>query len=265
MWGYATDETPNYMPLGMFLARGIMNAMRPLEWNVLFADCKTQVTIEYDSVTNKPIRVSHVVISCLHDPEYEIAFVRKTMRKRLKSFLAGTTKEIYSLFDYRDPPELIFNHAGSWVFGGPAADTGVTGRKIVVDAYGAECEVGGGAFSGKDGTKVDRSGAYAARFIAKNIVAAKLAKKCKVQLGYVIGQAEPVSFNIDLMGTGRVDLNAGALEAKVRELIPLTPSTFIERFKLTKPRFAETAINGHFGVDSYPWENLSLVPFLKLL
>lgn len=265
MWGYATNETPTYMPLGMFLARGVMNAMRPLYWDVLFADCKTQVTIEYDSVTKKPIRVSHLVISCLHDPSYDIEKVRFTMKRRLAAFVSGDLPDnLAALFDNPDM-KLALNHAGSWTFGGPAADTGVTGRKIVVDAYGAECEVGGGAFSGKDGTKVDRSGAYAARFIAKNIVAAKLAEKCKVQLGYVIGQAEPVSFNIDLMGTGRAGLDADILEAKIRELIPLTPSSFIERFKLYRPRFAETATSGHFGIDTYPWEKLSLVTQLRTL
>jgi S-adenosylmethionine synthetase len=158
---------------------------------------------------------------------------------------------------------MIFNYAGAWTFGGPAADTGMTGRKIVVDAYGADCEVGGGAFSGKDGTKVDRSGAYAARYIAKNVVAAGLAKECKVQLGYVIGKSEPVSFNVDFMGTGLVSSwNEGSVERRIRDLIPLTPGYFIDKFRLREPRFVETATFGHFGPFHYPWEKTSLVPEL---
>lgn len=254
MWGYATNETPNFMPLGMFLARGIMNAMRPLEWDVLFADCKTQVTIEYDSETQKPLRVTHVVVSCLHTPDKSLEEVQMVMRQRLVPYITNLPDDLVVLFDNPDI-KYILNHAGAWTFGGPAADTGVTGRKIVVDAYGSECEVGGGAFSGKDGTKVDRSGAYAARFIAKNIVAAGLASKCKVQLGYVIGQAEPVSFNIDLMGTGAEGVDPRILETRIRELLPLTPSSFIKRFDLSTPRFAMTALYGHFGIDAYPWEN----------
>ena len=258
MWGYATDETPNYMPLGMYLARGIMNAMKPLDWDVLFADCKTQVTIEYDAKTTKPVRVSHVVVSCLHDQDVGIEKIRDIMKERLAAYTATLPADLGRLFF--DPGiELIFNHAGSWTFGGPAADTGLTGRKIVVDAYGAECEVGGGAFSGKDGTKVDRSGAYAARYIAKNIVAAGYAKKCKVLLGYVIGNSEPVSFNIDFLGTGRYPfLDEQTAERIIRSRMQLTPGFFIEKFKLTEPRFAETASNGHFGVTHYPWEQIDL-------
>lgn len=262
MWGYATDETPNYMPLGMYLARGIMNAMKPLAWDTLFADCKTQVTIEYDEQTAKPLRVSHVVVSCLHDRDVGIEKIRDIMKERLAAYTATLPADLGRLFF--DPRiELIFNHAGSWTFGGPAADTGLTGRKIVVDAYGAECEVGGGAFSGKDGTKVDRSGAYAARYIAKNIVAAGYAKKCKVQLGYVIGNSEPVSFNIDFLGTGSYPfLDEQTAERIIRSRMQLTPGFFIEKFKLTEPNFAETARNGHFGVAHYPWEqiDLGLVP-----
>jgi S-adenosylmethionine synthetase len=262
MWGYATNETPNYMPLGMFLARGINQAMRPLDWDVLFADCKTQVTIAYDE-ENKPIRVSHVVISCLHHPEYSIQYVRSAMENRFLGFVANLVRHNLSyLFD--DKLELILNHAGSWTFGGPAADTGVTGRKIVVDAYGADCEVGGGAFSGKDGTKVDRSGAYAARYIAKNIVSAGLAKECKVQLGYVIGQKEPVSFNIDFMNTGLVKgFTEREAEKAIRNLMSLTPGALIERFRLKEPMFQKTAMYGHFGIPSYPWEDTSLAHKLK--
>lgn len=257
MWGYASNETPNLMPLGMFLARGIMNAMRPLAWDTLFADCKTQVTIEYDEETTKPLRVSHVVVSCLHDRDAGIEKVRHIMKQRLSDYVTTLPSDLADLF--LDPRiELILNHAGSWTFGGPAADTGMTGRKIVVDAYGAACEVGGGAFSGKDGTKVDRSGAYAARFIAKNIVAAGLARECKVQLGYVIGKSEPVSFNVDFMGTGLVQTwNEASVERRIKNLFPLTPGFFIDRFRLREPRFAETAMFGHFGLPHYPWEKTS--------
>jgi S-adenosylmethionine synthetase len=179
---------------------------------------------------------------------------------RIEENIGLLPEHIKRLFDRSNPPEMIFNYAGTWTFGGPAADTGMTGRKIVVDAYGADCEVGGGAFSGKDGTKVDRSGAYAARYVAKNIVAAGLARECKVQLGYVIGKSEPVSFNVDFMGTGLASSwNEASVERRVRNLIPLTPGFFIEKFQLREPRFAETATNGHFGLSHYPWEKTSLV------
>lgn len=258
MWGYASDATPNLMPLGMFLARWIMNAVSPLAWNLIFADCKTQVTIAYDSYTNKPVRVTHVVVSALHDSKLTLAEVRELIRSRIESSMDFLPENIKSLFDRTNPPEMIFNYAGTWTFGGPAADTGMTGRKIVVDAYGADCEVGGGAFSGKDGTKVDRSGAYAARYIAKNIVAAGLASKCKVQLGYVIGKSEPVSFNIDFMGTKLSSCNEAAVEQRIRNLMPLTPSFFIDKFQLREPRFAEIATFGHFGFPHYPWERTTL-------
>lgn len=260
MWGYASDATPNLMPLGMFLARWIMNAVDPLAWNSLFADCKTQVTIAYDASTNKPVRVSHVVVSTLHDSRLTLAGVRELINSRVEKGISRLPEKIRNLFDRSNPPEMVFNHAGEWTFGGPAADTGMTGRKIVVDAYGADCEVGGGAFSGKDGTKVDRSGAYAARYIAKNIVAAGLARECKVQLGYVIGKSEPVSFNIDFMGTGLVSsFNEALIEQRIKNSMPLTPGFFIEKFRLREPRFAETATFGHFGLPHYPWEKTSLV------
>lgn len=259
MWGYASDATPNLMPLGMYLARWVMNAVNPLAWNSIFGDCKTQVTIAYDSITNKPVRVSHVVVSALHDSQLTLAGVRELIKSRVEEKIEFLPEQIRNLFDRSNPPELIFNYAGAWTFGGPAADTGMTGRKIVVDAYGADCEVGGGAFSGKDGTKVDRSGAYAARYIAKNIVAAGLARECKVQLGYVIGKSEPVSFNVDFIGTGLKDSwNESLVERKIRNLIPLTPGFFIEKFRLREPRFAETATFGHFGLSHYPWEQTFL-------
>lgn len=257
MWGYATNETHNFMPLGMYLARSVMNAMKPLDWDRLFGDCKTQITIAYDPVTKNPDHVSHVVVSCLHDQNMNIKTVRNTMENRYSSWLERLHSRYSVLFNNKT--ELIFNHAGSWTFGGPAADTGMTGRKIVVDAYGADCEVGGGAFSGKDCTKVDRSGAYAARYIAKNIVAAKIAKKCKVQLGYVIGKKDPVSFNLNFMGTGTdPNLTEEEVEMRVRKLMPLTPGYFIEHFDLRQPIFARTALHGHFGNVSFPWENLTL-------
>ena len=263
MWGYATDATPTFMPLGMFLAKGIMNAMEPLKWDVLFADCKTQVTIAYDSETRKPVKVSCVVISCLHDAKASLEHVRSTMKTRLQSFIDKLPSDISSLFTKET--EFILNRSGRWVFGGPEADSGLTGRKIVVDAYGADCEVGGGAFSGKDGTKVDRSGAYAARFIAKNIVAAGLARECKVQLGYVIGKAHPVSFNIDFMGTGCISgTTESYVEGRISSLMDgLTPKTFIKLFRLTESQFANTVFFGHFGVSTHPWEELKLVPYLK--
>lgn len=260
MWGYASDATPNLMPLGMFLARWVMNAVNPLAWDSIFGDCKTQVTIAYDADTNKPVRVSHVVVSALHDSRLTLAGVRELIQSRIDETIGFLPRQLQSLFDPSNPPEMIFNYAGAWIFGGPAADTGMTGRKIVVDAYGADCEVGGGAFSGKDGTKVDRSGAYAARYVAKNIVAAGLARECKVQLGYVIGKSEPVSFNVDFMGTGLVSSwNESSVERRIRNLIPLTPGFFIEKFRLREPRFAETATLGHFGLSHYPWEKTSLV------
>ncbi len=249
MFGYACDETESYMPLGIELANkltrrlayvrkaGIMPYLRP--------DGKSQVTVEYEK--GIPKRVDTVVISAQHDPDVYMESLKENIveyvvKKEIPKHLLDKQTKIY------------INPTGRFVFGGPAADTGLTGRKIIVDTYGSYARHGGGAFSGKDATKVDRSAAYMARYIAKHIVAAGLAKQCEIQLGYAIGVAQPVSLRVDTFGTGKIDDEK--LGNLVREIFDLRPRAIIEKLELRKPVFRKTAAYGHFGRNGFTWEAL---------
>jgi S-adenosylmethionine synthetase len=237
MVGYATDESDNYMPIGMYLANQLIKLVEKAGYG---PDAKSQVTIEENNSGN---RVHTILISTMH-PGKTLQEVREKL-----------TKSILDMkFNGVDNNTKIFiNPAGSWLIGGPVSDCGLTGRKIVVDQYGPYCPIGGGAYSGKDSTKVDRSGAYLARYIAKNIVAAGLAKKCKVEISYMIGIAEPASLNIDTFGymTNEEELS---LIKKVSNLFPMTPRRIIDHFGLRKPIFTQTARDGHYGHPHLPWE-----------
>jgi S-adenosylmethionine synthetase len=249
MFGFACNETPELMPLPIQLAHNLTKKLsdvrRSGELKYLRPDGKSQVTIEYRD--GRPFRVEAVVISTQHSDDVSTEQLRKDIEEKvIKSTVPA------DLLD--DDTKLHINPTGRFVIGGPMGDAGVTGRKIIVDTYGGYAPHGGGAFSGKDPTKVDRSAAYMARYIAKNIVAAGLAEKCTVQLAYAIGVAEPVSVYIDTHGTGRVDEDK--LSEAVRKNFQLTPKGIIETLDLRRPIFKETARFGHFGRthDEFTWE-----------
>jgi S-adenosylmethionine synthetase len=223
---------------------------------VLLPDAKSQVTVLYED-EGKPSYIDTVLVSTQH--------VDTMTQKGLEQFLMDLVKPtlLEGFAKYIDPVKTkwLFNPAGLWTLGGPAADTGLSGRKIVVDNYGADCPIGGGSFSGKDPTKVDRSAAYAARHVAKNLVAAGGAKRCQVQLSYAIGVVDPVSIRVQTFGTG--EWRDEMLTEMVKELVPLSPKAIIDRFKLRRPIYAATASGGHFGRDGFPWEALDLVDKFK--
>ncbi len=247
MFGFACNETPELMPLPIQLAHNLTKrlseARRSGELDYLRPDGKSQVTIEYRD--GKPYRVDAVVISTQHADEVTTEQLRKDIKEKI---IIPTVPAEY----LDDDTKYHINPTGRFVIGGPMGDAGVTGRKIIVDTYGGYAPHGGGAFSGKDPTKVDRSAAYMTRYIAKNIVAAGLAEKCTVQLAYAIGVAEPVSVLVDTHGTGRVDEDR--LAELVREHFELTPKGIIETLDLRKPIFKATAKFGHFGREGFSWE-----------
>jgi len=258
MFGYACDETPELMPLPISLSHALAKRLTEVRKSGLLTylrpDGKTQVTVEYHD--NKPVRVDAVVVSTQHSEEVDIDTIRRDMineviNKTIPSELLDGNTKIY------------VNPTGRFVIGGPAGDTGLTGRKIIVDTYGGYARHGGGAFSGKDPTKVDRSATYAARYIAKNIVAAGLASRCEVELAYAIGVARPVSVMIDTYGTATVDEEKIA-EAVLRH-VDLRPAAIIDRFGLRRPIYCNVAAYGHMGREDVeaPWENRDLAPILK--
>ena len=247
MFGYACNDTPELMPLPIALSHRILNRLADarlsgdVDW--LRPDSKSQVTVEYDG--DKPIRIDTVVVSTQHAPhvtneEIQSYIIEKIIKPELPNDL-----------DISDIKYHI-NPTGRFVVGGPHGDAGLTGRKIIVDTYGGWGRHGGGAFSGKDPTKVDRSAAYMARYVAKNIVAAGLADRCELQLAYAIGVTEPVSVHIDTAGSGKIDDER--LCSLIREHFPLTPRGIIEHLDLRRPIFRRTAAGGHFGRDEFPWE-----------
>ncbi|KRN20779.1 methionine adenosyltransferase [Lacticaseibacillus camelliae] len=255
MFGYAINETPEYMPLPIELAHKLMQRIAKLRKDgtitYLRPDAKAQVTVEYDD-HEKPMRVDTVVVSTQHDPDATLAQIRKDVEEQVIRAVIPA-----NLLD--DNTKIYVNPTGRFVLGGPEADSGLTGRKIIVDTYGGFARHGGGAFSGKDATKVDRSASYAARYIAKNVVAAKLADKLEVQLAYAIGVAQPVSVSVDCFGTNKIP------EAKIAEAIrdnfDLRPAGIIKMLDLKRPIYEQTAAYGHFGrtdVD-LPWEHLDKV------
>ncbi len=247
MFGYATNETPNFMPLTIFLARLTIESLRHCKGKLL-PDAKSQVTIEYDETGAK--HVDTILVSTQHVVTLRLEEVKELVRVQLHKMISTLPTKIASLFD--DKTKYIINPGGVWNYGGPAADTGLTGRKIVVDNYGADCPIGGGAFSGKDPSKVDRSAAYAARHLAKNIVAQGLASYATVQLSYAIGISEPISV--------RVKLDSDK-ELNVKPKVSFSPSGIIERLYLKNPIYLPTAKYGHFGFKpegkNYAWETLN--------
>lgn len=266
MFGFACKETAELMPLPIQLAHRLTEKLAKerkngsMPW--LGPDGKSQVTVEYDN--GKPVAVKNVVIATQHDDmldkfgseDKELEFVRKEVIQKIIKPVLDDSKIAYNI-------AFIVNGTGRFVIGGPEADTGLTGRKIIVDTYGGYAPHGGGAFSGKDPSKVDRSATYMARYIAKNIVAADLADKCELQLSYSIGVAEPTSVSVKTFGTGKV--SDEKLTEIIKEVFPLKPAKIIAHLDLKKPRYRQTAAYGHFGRDNklFTWENIDMVEKLK--
>lgn len=259
MFGYATKETDTYMPLPIFLSHQLAKRLSDVRKDdiikYLRPDGKVQVTVEYDE-NDQPKRIDTIVVSTQHADEIELSQIQDDIKEHV---IYPTVPS--ELLD--DDTKFYINPTGRFVIGGPQGDAGLTGRKIIVDTYGGYARHGGGCFSGKDPTKVDRSAAYAARYVAKNIVAADLADKCEVQLAYAIGVAEPVSISIDTFGTGRVSENE--LVEAVRSHFDLRPAGIIKMLDLKQPIYKQTAAYGHFGRTDVllPWEKLDKVNVLK--
>lgn len=258
MFGYACDETPELMPLPISLAHKLALRLTEVRKSGLLPylrpDGKSQVTVEYDG--DAPVRVDAVVISSQHSPEVEMDALRRDVMEQVIAPVIPA-----HLLD--ENTKYFINPTGRFVVGGPQGDSGLTGRKIIVDTYGGYARHGGGAFSGKDPSKVDRSAAYAARWVAKNIVAAGLARRCEVELAYAIGVAEPVSILVDTQGTGKVADEA--LEAAVRKVFDLRPAAIIRELNLRRPIYRQTAAYGHMGREDLglPWEKCDKAEALK--
>jgi S-adenosylmethionine synthetase len=258
MFGYACDETKTYMPLAIHLAHRLVEYLTSAREKKLIKylrpDSKSQVTIEYEN--DRPVRVHTVVLSTQHAPEVSYQKIRKDMiNKIIKKVIPAKLLDKKTVYHV--------NPTGRFVIGGPHGDSGVTGRKIIVDTYGGYGGHGGGAFSGKDPTKVDRSAAYAARWIAKNLVAAKLAKKIRIQVSYAIGVAKPISIFVDSYGTGI--MSDDKISRIVEKVFDLRPAAIIENLKLRRPIYRETARNGHFGreLPNFTWEKLDMVDKIR--
>lgn len=259
MFGYATNETETYMPLAIYLshqlAKRLSDVRKDGTLNYLRPDGKVQVTVEYDENDN-PVRIDTIVVSTQHAEDVTLEQIQEDIKAHV---IYPTVPE--NLIN--EQTKFYINPTGRFVIGGPQGDAGLTGRKIIVDTYGGYARHGGGCFSGKDPTKVDRSAAYAARYVAKNIVAAGLADQCEVQLAYAIGVAEPVSIAIDTFGTGKV--SEGQLVEAVRKHFDLRPAGIIKMLDLKQPIYKQTAAYGHFGRTDvlFPWEKLDKVEELK--
>ncbi len=257
MFGLATRETPTLMPLSIVLANGLAKRLAHVRKKKILPylrpDGKTEVAIEY--VDGVPKRVDTVVIAAQHDPKVRMSTLRKDIMEHVIRPVCGKNLDTKTRY--------FINGTGKFVLGGPVADAGLTGRKIICDTYGGHGSHGGGAFSGKDPSKVDRSGSYAARYIAKNVVAAGLADKCEVQVAYVIGVADPVSLLVDTHGTGRIPEEE--IEGLVREYFPLKPAAIVEELKLKRPIYQRTAAYGHFGRKhpDFTWERTDKAALLR--
>lgn len=277
MFGYATRETSAYMPAALMLSHRILQELSIIRrggevMTYLRPDAKSQVTIQYDD-NGTAQRVHTIVVSTQHAESVDVDQIKKDVQQILmplvKARLEREDKRLLSLVN--DDYILHVNPTGKFCIGGPAGDTGLTGRKIIVDTYGGRSGHGGGCFSGKDSSKVDRSAAYATRHIAKNMVAAGIADEVMIQVAYAIGVARPVSFFVDTHGTSKVDMTDGELARRIEKLFDMRPAKIVERFSLTSPIFAPTASYGHFGRESYtengltffPWERLDMVDAIK--
>ena len=282
MFGYATDETDNYMPLALDLSHRLLIELAKLRRDgkqipYLRPDAKSQVTIEYND-NHEPIRVNTIVLSTQHDDFADDATMLGQIQNDIKNILIPNVinqlpARIQSLFD--DKIIYHINPTGKFVIGGPHGDTGLTGRKIIVDTYGGKGAHGGGAFSGKDSSKVDRSAAYATRHIAKNIVAAGIAKQCLVQVAYAIGVAKPVGLFVDTYGSAKVDMTDAEIAAKINELWDLRPANIVRTLGLRNPIYIDTAAYGHMGrqpglihvdgkeYETFTWEKLNRVNDVK--
>jgi S-adenosylmethionine synthetase len=248
MFGYACDETPELMPAPIRFAHQLIEKQRELfesgELDYLRPDAKSQVSVEYDG--DRPVRISAVVLSTQHSEDVSYDNLRRdVIEKLIRPSLPKQLVDENTIFHV--------NPTGRFVVGGPMGDAGLTGRKIIVDTYGGMGRHGGGAFSGKDPSKVDRSAAYASRWVAKNLVAAGVARRCEVQVAYAIGVAEPVSIRVDAFGTSKLDM--AQLEKLVRKHFDLTPRGIIEALRLRRPIYRATSFHGHFGRAGFPWED----------
>lgn len=267
MFGYATNESGKdggYMPLPLVISREIIRQLTEFRNRYLFSglrpDAKSQVTVEYDN-DHKPLRIDTILVSQQHDRDISTKQLEELVVEQIiKKHIIPKFGELVSFEDYK----LLINPTGNFVIGGPAGDTGLTGRKIIVDTYGGACPHGGGAFSGKDPSKVDRSGAYMCRYISKNLVAAGICDRVTVQLSYAIGKKEPVSYMVDTHGTS--DFDNEQIAAKLPELFDMTPYGIITKLDLKKPIYLSTARYGHFGDvgnssndGGYPWEKTDMV------
>ena len=272
VFGYATNETNTYMPLTMFLARKLIDEIEYVRksenyMTYLRPDAKTQVTIEYDEENNKPLRAHTIVVSVQHDEFDTDEKMLERIRKDVKKYIINEVFDTWDMNHLLDKNTIIHvNPTGKFVIGGPHGDTGLTGRKIIVDTYGGRGAHGGGAFSGKDPSKVDRSGAYMARYIAKNMVAAGVAKEMLVQISYAIGVAKPVNVFVNTNGTTRDGITDADVVEAINKLFDLRPAKIIETLGLKNPIYLETAKYGHFGIEKdlvseyngikfYPWED----------
>ena len=261
MFGYACKETPEYMPAALMYSHKLVEKLADIRKNYLELmpylrpDAKAQVTVAYDDA-GKITGITTIVVSTQHDPGISQEQIAEDIKKHVVPAVIPANMI---------GPDTVFhiNPTGKFEIGGPHGDTGLTGRKIIVDTYGGKAPHGGGAFSGKDPTKVDRSAAYAARHLAKNIVAAGLAEQCTIQVSYAIGVKEPVSLLVDMHGTGTI--SSDVVSSFIMKNIDLSPKGIIERLKLQRPIYRATAAYGHFGRNEFPWEQLDLVPMFSSL
>ena len=256
MFGYACDETSEYMPMAITLAQKISKRLAEVRkqgiLGYLRPDGKCQVTVEYDG--DKPVRVDAIVLSAQHSPDVDSQTIARDM-------IRFVIRDVVPLELLDEKTKYYINPTGRFEIGGPAADSGLTGRKLIVDTYGGYCAHGGGAFSGKDPTKVDRSAAYMARYICKNVVAAGLAKRIQIQVSYAIGRSKPVSVDVNTFGTGVI--SDGALSDVITKEFDLRPRAIINKFDLQRPIYKATASYGHFGREQFPWEQTDMAEQLK--